>query len=50
VEGWNPVERNEDILSLDEALAKLEKADPRAARVVESRFSGGLEEAESAEV
>jgi RNA polymerase sigma factor (TIGR02999 family) len=50
VEGWNPVERNEDILALDEALAKLEKADLRAARVVELRFFGGLEEAEVAEV
>jgi len=50
VEGWNPVERNEDILALDEALAKLEKADLRSARVVELRFFGGLEEAEVAEV
>ncbi|HEY6341155.1 MAG TPA: ECF-type sigma factor [Bryobacteraceae bacterium] len=50
VEGWNPVERNEDILALDEALTKLEKADSRAARVVELRFFGGLEEAEVAEV
>jgi RNA polymerase sigma-70 factor, ECF subfamily len=50
VEGWNPVERNEDILVLDEALMKLEKADPRAARVVELRFFGGLEEHEVAEV
>jgi RNA polymerase sigma-70 factor, ECF subfamily len=50
VEGWNPVERNEDILALDEALMKLEKADPRAARVVELRFFGGLEEHEVAEV
>jgi RNA polymerase sigma factor (TIGR02999 family) len=50
VERWNTVERNEDILALDEALTKLEKADPRAARVVELRFFGGLEEAEVAEV
>ena len=50
VEGWNPVERSEDILVLDEALTKLEKADSRAARVVELRFFGGLEEAEVAEV
>jgi hypothetical protein len=42
------VERNEDILALDEALTKLEKADSRAARVVELRFFGGLEEANRA--
>lgn len=50
VEGWNPVARNEDILVLDQALSKLEKADPRAARVVELRFFGGLQEDEIAEV
>ena len=50
VEGWNPVARSEDILALDEALSKLEKADPRAARVVELRFFGGLQEQEIAEV
>src|SRR5262245_32595237 len=50
VEGWNPVARNEDILALDQALSKLEKGDPRAARVVELRFFGGLQEDEIAEV
>jgi RNA polymerase sigma-70 factor (ECF subfamily) len=50
VEGWNPVAQSEDILSLDEALMKLERADPRAARVVELRFFGGLQEEEVAEV
>ena len=50
VEGWNPVCRNEDLLLLDRTLAKLEKADPRAARVVELRFFGGLQEEEVAEV
>ena len=50
VEGWNPVARNEDVLMLDRALSKLEKADPRAARVVELRFFGGLQEEEVAEV
>lgn len=50
VEEWNPVAQSEDILSLDEALTKLEKADPHAARVVELRFFGGLQEAEVAEV
>jgi len=32
-----------------DVLAKLEKADPRAARVVELRFFGGLSEGEVAE-
>jgi RNA polymerase sigma factor (TIGR02999 family) len=50
VEGWDPVVHNEDILILDQALSKLEKADPRAARVVELRFFGGLQEDEVAEV
>ena len=50
VDGWNPVGQSEDILALDEALSKLERADPRAARVVELRFFGGLSEDEVAEV
>ena len=50
VEGWNPIGQNEDILTLDQALSKLEKADSRAARVVELRFFGGLKEDEIAEV
>ena len=50
IDGWNPVEYNEDILALDELLAKLETADPRAARVVGLRFFGGLTEDEVAEV
>jgi RNA polymerase sigma factor (TIGR02999 family) len=50
VEGWNPVRRSEDIIALDGLLSKLEKADPRAARVVELRFFGGLSEEEVAEV
>jgi RNA polymerase sigma factor (TIGR02999 family) len=50
VDGWNPIARSEDLLALDEVLAKLEKADPRAARVVELRFFGGLSEDEVAEV
>jgi RNA polymerase sigma-70 factor, ECF subfamily len=48
VEGWNPVAQNEDMLALDQALSRLEKADPRAARVVELRFFGGLQEDEIA--
>jgi RNA polymerase sigma factor (TIGR02999 family) len=50
VDGWNPVMHNEDMLLLDEVLTKFEKADPRAARVVELRFFGGLSEDEVAEV
>jgi RNA polymerase sigma factor (TIGR02999 family) len=50
VEGWNPVSYNQDLLDLDQALSKLEKADSRAARVVELRFFGGLQEEEIAEV
>ena len=50
VEGWNPIAQNEDILALDIALSKLERADPRAARVVELRFFGGLQEEQVAEV
>jgi RNA polymerase sigma factor (TIGR02999 family) len=50
VEGWNPVQQSEDILALDQLLVKLENADPRAARVVELRFFGGLSEDEVAEV
>jgi RNA polymerase sigma factor (TIGR02999 family) len=49
VDGWNPVARNEELLALDQALRQLEKADPRAARVVELRFFGGLQEEEVAE-
>ena len=50
VEDWNPVTQNEDLLALDSALGKLETIDPRAARVVELRFFGGLTEDEIAEV
>lgn len=50
VDGWNPVAHNEDVLLLDEALTMLGEADLRAARVVELRFFGGLQEAEIAEV
>jgi RNA polymerase sigma-70 factor (ECF subfamily) len=50
VEGWNPIAQNEDILALDIALSKLERADPRCARVIELRFFGGLQEEEVAEV
>jgi RNA polymerase sigma factor (TIGR02999 family) len=50
VDGWSPLTRNEEILALDAALAKLAAVDPRAARVVEMRFFGGLQEDEVAEV
>jgi len=49
VEGFNPVAYSEDVLALDQVLTKLESADPRAARVVELRFFGGLSEDEVAE-
>lgn len=39
----------DDLIEIDLALAQLEQADPRAARVTELRFFGGLEEREIAE-
>jgi RNA polymerase sigma-70 factor, ECF subfamily len=44
------VDTNQDYFALDEALAALEKEDPRAARVVELKFFGGLKDSEVAEV
>jgi RNA polymerase sigma factor (TIGR02999 family) len=41
--------RGEELLALDEALERLSAVDPRAARVVECRFFGGLTEGETAE-
>lgn len=43
-------EREIDVAALDEALEALAQHDPRAARVVELRFFGGLTIAETAEV
>ena len=43
--GFRP---DEDVLALDQALTALEAVDPRAVRIVEMRFFGGLEEAEAA--
>jgi RNA polymerase sigma factor (TIGR02999 family) len=40
----------EQLLDLDTFLSQLEQADPRAARVVELRFFGGLREEDIAEV
>jgi len=45
-----PLERNDDLVALDEALAKLSQFDDRKARVVELRFFGGLSVKEVAEV
>ncbi len=42
--------RDDDVLAIHDALAKLEKLDPTAARVVELRFFGGLTEKEAADV
>jgi RNA polymerase sigma-70 factor, ECF subfamily len=39
-----------DVIALDAALAKLAEMDPRRARVVELRFFGGLNVAETAQV
>jgi RNA polymerase sigma factor (TIGR02999 family) len=44
VGGATPEVACEDLLALDAALTELESADPRAARVVELRFFGGLRE------
>jgi RNA polymerase sigma-70 factor, ECF subfamily len=40
---------DEDLLAIDEALTALETVDPRAVRVVEMRFFGGLADAEAAQ-
>lgn len=45
-----PLERNDDLVALDEALAKLTQFDDRKGRVVELRFFGGLSVKEVAEV
>lgn len=50
VEGRNPVRHYEDVLMLDRALQESKRADARAARVMELRFFGGLQEGEIAEV
>ena len=44
------VERDADLMALDEALTALAEVDPRKARVVELRFFGGLSVEETAEV
>jgi len=50
VEGWISAIPSEELLDLDTLLSALEQADPRAARVVELRFFGGLREEDVAEV
>ena len=45
-----PMERNDDLVALDEALARLSEFDERKVRVVELRFFGGLSVKEVAEV
>ena len=45
-----PEKREENLVALDDALTGLEALDPRACRVVELRFFGGLTEKEAAEV
>ncbi len=47
---WDGAGSGVDLLALDEALAKLASLDPRAARIVELKFFGGLREADVAEV
>jgi RNA polymerase sigma factor (TIGR02999 family) len=47
--GAPAVELDERLLAVDEALARLESLDSRAAKVVELRFFGGLSEGEAAE-
>jgi RNA polymerase sigma-70 factor, ECF subfamily len=48
--GWTAAIPSEQLLDLDRLLLALEQADPRAARVVELRFFGGLREEDVAEV
>lgn len=43
------VQTEDDVLSLEEALRRLEELSPRQAKVVQLRFYGGLSEAEVAE-
>jgi RNA polymerase sigma factor (TIGR02999 family) len=49
-EGDGPViDRDDRLLALDEALARLESLDERAAKVTELRYFGGLSEKEASE-
>jgi RNA polymerase sigma-70 factor (ECF subfamily) len=44
------LERNDDLVALDQALARLSQFDDRKARVVELRFFGGISVKEASEV
>jgi RNA polymerase sigma factor (TIGR02999 family) len=46
--GWS-TDREQDLVDLDDAMNDLEQLDPRAARIVELRFFGGLTETDVAE-
>jgi RNA polymerase sigma factor (TIGR02999 family) len=48
--GWASAMSCDELIDLDHELSALATADPRAARVVELRFFGGLSEEEVAEV
>jgi RNA polymerase sigma factor (TIGR02999 family) len=50
VDGWEAATSGEQLIDLDNLLSALATADPRAARVVELRFFGGLPEEEVAAV
>ena len=50
VDGWAPARSIEDLLALEQALARLEVLEPRLAQVVELRFFAGLLESEVASV
>jgi len=45
-----PIEREADLVALDDALNSLAAVDPRKAQVVELRYFGGLSVEETAEV
>jgi len=49
-EDWSKEARAASLLDLDRALRQLADLDPRAARIVELRFFGGMMEKEAAEV
>jgi RNA polymerase sigma-70 factor, ECF subfamily len=50
VDRWGPPVSGEELIDLDAQLTALAASDPRAARVVELRFFGGLREEDVAEV
>jgi RNA polymerase sigma factor (TIGR02999 family) len=49
LDGWGTLPPSDELLDLDTLLSVLETADARAARVVELRFFGGMQEEEIAE-